>query len=156
MCWSYVLLRHVECCCLTGCCRDATCVGHNLLMSCGIPAYMHGSHRLMAWYCHINCCCLHMSALCCRCHQNWSHDLQAASNPVWQKLKAAQAGYEHAVADLKQHDAPSMLILTRVSSVLRHVAEVCSDAEARPSLLNEAQCQCVECSQDSYCLNACD
>lgn len=74
-----------------------------------------------------------MCTVCCRCHQNWSQDLQAASNPVWQKLKAAQAEYEHALADLKQHDASSMLILTRVSSLLRHVAEVCPDAHAMPS-----------------------
>lgn len=73
-----------------------------------------------------------MCGLCCRCHQNWSQDLQAASHPVWQKLKAAQAEYEHAVADLKHSDGPSMLLLTEVTSLLRHVAEVLPDAEALP------------------------
>lgn len=63
---------------------------------------------------------------CCRCHQSWSDDLQAASHPVWQKLKTAQAEYQHAMADLESQEAPRMLSLTAVSSLLRRVAEVCS------------------------------
>ncbi|KAL3132487.1 hypothetical protein ABBQ32_009035 [Trebouxia sp. C0010 RCD-2024] len=64
------------------------------------------------------------SGCCSKCHHSWSEDLQAASHPVWQTLEAAQAEYQHAMADLKQQQAPSMQTLTAVSGLLRHVAEV--------------------------------
>ena len=90
-----------------------------------------------------------MCGICCRCHQSWS-DGHAASHPVWQKLKAAQAEYQHAMADLRQQDAPSMLLLSGVSSMLRHVAEVCPNIALMPSLvipvcglINGKWCECV-------------
>ena len=76
-----------------------------------------------------------MCGFCCRCHQSWSRQLQAASHPVWQNLKAAQADYQHAMADLKQQHAPSMSHFTGVSSLLRNVAEVCPGIALMPGVL---------------------
>ena len=75
-----------------------------------------------------------MCGICCRCHHCWL-DLEAASHPVWQKLKAAQAEYRHAMADLAQQDAPSTLFLSGVSSMLNNVAEVCPGVGPMPSVV---------------------
>ena len=92
----------------------------------------------------------YVCGICCRCHQSWSYDLQAASHPVWQKLKAAQAEYRHTMAGLKQQGAPSMLFLSGVSKLLRHVAEVCPHialhaqfGHAVSGLVTRKCCKCV-------------